>query len=186
MCKGCCSVKAYRVDEIINVHCSDISESIIIKIYKDSPNVYIETVLTSQNIDIIAKDLSKHLNVRCDILCDILTSIFLSIEESEIAIPIDGSEVSVFVKSNTDWSVLLNEDGNFITTRYEGNNSGPIYFTASYNDDLDREITSIISTLDNKISVELLIKQEGLREVFTCTDGAFITSDNSTYNVLKN
>lgn len=186
MCKGCCSVKAYRVDEIINVHCSDISKSIIIKVYKDSPNVYIETVLTSQNIDIITKDLSKHLNVRCDILCDILTSIFLIIEESEISIPIDGSVVSVYVKSNTDWVVSLNESVDYITVEYEGKHNNPIYFTADYNDDLDRDTTSIISTTDNKISVELLIKQEGLREVFTCVDGDFITSDNDTYNVLKN
>lgn len=75
-------------------------------------------------------------------------------------------------------------DGNIVAT-YEGSGDGPISLTTDIpNEGIDREQEIKIQTTDKSKSVNVLVKQEGLREVFATTDG-FILADGGTFNVLK-
>lgn len=75
-------------------------------------------------------------------------------------------------------------DGNIVAT-YEGSGDGPISLTTDIpNEGIDREQEITIQTTDKNKSVNVLVKQEGLREVFATTDG-FILADGGTFNVLK-
>lgn len=75
-------------------------------------------------------------------------------------------------------------DGNIVAT-YEGSGDGPISLTTTPNEGIDREQEITIQTTDKNKSVNVLVKQEGLREVFATSDG-FILADGGTFNVLKN
>lgn len=75
-------------------------------------------------------------------------------------------------------------DGNIVAT-YEGSGDGPISLTTTPNEGIDREQEITIQTTDKNKSVNVLVKQEGLREIFATTDG-YILADGGTFNVLKN
>lgn len=76
-------------------------------------------------------------------------------------------------------------DGNIVAT-YEGSGDGPISLTTDIpNEGIDREQEITIQTTDKNKTVNVLVKQEGLREVFEPNDGLFVLADGGTYNVLK-
>lgn len=82
--------------------------------------------------------------------------------------------------------IKWNEGKGNITATYNGSGDGPISFNSDDNEGIDREQNIEVKTTDGLISASINIKQIGLREVFNCTDGEFILSDNTTFNVLKN
>lgn len=65
----------------------------------------------------------------------------------------------------------------------EGNVSVSVY--SSVNEGLDKTVSFVISTTDNTKSESIVVKRQGRREKFNASDGAFLTSDGSTFNVIK-
>lgn len=83
-------------------------------------------------------------------------------------------------------TIKWNEGDGYIVATYEGSGDGPITLTTDTpNEGIDREQEITIQTTDKNKSVNVLVKQEGLREVFMASDGDFILADGGTYNVLK-
>lgn len=81
--------------------------------------------------------------------------------------------------------IKWNEGEGYITATYEGSGDGSLTFNSDINEGIDRKQIIKVKTTDDKLSVGISVKQVGLREVFTCTDGAFLLLDNTTFNVLK-
>jgi hypothetical protein len=77
-------------------------------------------------------------------------------------------------------------DGGILTATYTGSGDGSAVFTSDINEGIDREM--VVTYVDNekKVSVEQVVKQVGLREVFNASDGAFALKDGGTFNVIKN
>ena len=65
----------------------------------------------------------------------------------------------------------------------EGNVSVSVY--SSVNEGLDKTVSFVISTTDGTKSEAITVNREGRREKFNASDGAFLTSDGSTFNVIK-
>ena len=74
-------------------------------------------------------------------------------------------------------------DGDNLSVTYEGSGDGEAVFTSDINEGIDREIS--VTFKGGGISVERVVRQEGMREVFNAADGAFLTADGGTINVLK-
>ena len=55
------------------------------------------------------------------------------------------------------------------------------------NEGLDRQQTVVFSTTkgNNPVSVSTTVSQEGKRQAFAVTEGRFLLSDGSTFNVIK-
>lgn len=81
--------------------------------------------------------------------------------------------------------IKWNEGEGYITATYEGSGDGSLTFNSDVNEGIDREQSIEVKTIDNKLSVNVSVKQVGLREVFNCTDGEFILAEGNTFNVLK-
>lgn len=77
-------------------------------------------------------------------------------------------------------------EGNIVAT-YSGSGNAPISITSDTNEGIDREQEINVSTTEgnNPKSVDVLVKQTGLREIFNASDGGFILADGGTFNVLK-
>lgn len=82
-----------------------------------------------------------------------------------------------------DWNV----GEGAITATYDGSGNGSAAISSDVNEGIDREQSITVSTTygDNPKSVDVNVKQYGLREVFTASDGDFILVDGGTFNVLK-
>lgn len=75
----------------------------------------------------------------------------------------------------------------WMLVEYEGVNDDDVDFSAdSVNEGLDREISVSFVDKSRTIVVERTVRQEGMRDVFMASDGAFILSDGGTFNVMKN
>ena len=74
-------------------------------------------------------------------------------------------------------------DGGSLTATYEGSGDGSAVFTSDINEGIDREMS--VTFKGGGITVERVVRQEGMREVFNAADGAFLTADGGTINVLK-
>ena len=81
--------------------------------------------------------------------------------------------------------IKWNEGEGYITATYEGSGDGSLTFISDVNEGIDREQSIEVKTIDNKLSVNVSVKQIGLREIFNCIDGEFILADGGTFNVLK-
>ena len=80
----------------------------------------------------------------------------------------------------------MKTEKNNITLEYagtEGNVSVSVY--SSVNEGLDTSVQFVISTTDGTKSETITVNREGRREKFNASDGAFLTSDGSTFNVIK-
>ena len=77
-------------------------------------------------------------------------------------------------------------EGNIVVT-YSGKGNDTISIAADANEGIDRVQEITLQTADGgkPKSATILVTQEGLREVFEATDGAFILNDGGTFNVLK-
>lgn len=74
-------------------------------------------------------------------------------------------------------------DGGNLSVTYDGSGDGEAVFTSDTNEGIDREMS--VTFKGDGITVERVVKQEGMREVFNAADGAFLTADGGTINVLK-
>lgn len=83
--------------------------------------------------------------------------------------------------------IKWNEGEGYITAAYEGGGNGSASVSSDVNEGIDREqYIKIETTAGNDPKREnILIKQVGLREVFTPTDGEFVLADGGTFNTLK-
>lgn len=83
-------------------------------------------------------------------------------------------------------TIKWNEGEGNIIVAYEGNGDGAVSFSSDVeNIGIDREQNVIISTDKGEVSVSVLVKQPGLREVFYASDDIIYTFDGGTFNVLK-
>lgn len=85
------------------------------------------------------------------------------------------------METSIKWNV---GDGD-IKVSFTGEGDGDILITSSPNEGIDREQELTVQTLNKVKSVPVLVRQEGLREVFNSLEGEFLLSDGSTFNVLK-
>lgn len=81
--------------------------------------------------------------------------------------------------------IKWNEGEGYITATYDGSGSGSASISSDVNEGIDREQSINVETTDKSVSATLVVSQEGLREVFTPSDGDFVLSDGGTFNVLK-
>ena len=83
--------------------------------------------------------------------------------------------------------IKWNEGEGYITATYEGSGSGSASITSDINEGIDREQSVVVETTkgNNPKSASVNIKQIGLREVFSASDGDFVLADDITYNTLK-
>lgn len=80
----------------------------------------------------------------------------------------------------------MKTEKNNVTLEYagtEGNVSVSVY--SSVNEGLDMSVTFTVETTDGTKSETITVNREGRREKFNASDGAFLTSDGSTFNVIK-
>lgn len=80
----------------------------------------------------------------------------------------------------------MKTEKNNVTLEYagtEGNVSVSVY--SSVNEGVDTSVQFVISTTDGTKSETITVNREGRREKFNASDGAFLTSDGSTFNVIK-
>ena len=84
--------------------------------------------------------------------------------------------------------IKWNEGEGYITATYEGSGSGSASISSDVNEWIDREQSiKVETTKGNELkSVDVSVKQYGMREVFLPSDGDFILADGGTYNTLKN
>ena len=75
-------------------------------------------------------------------------------------------------------------DGNIVAT-YTGSGDGPISITTIPNEGIDREQKITIQTANKAKTASVVVRQEGLREVFKPSDGEFVLADSGTFNVIK-
>lgn len=78
-------------------------------------------------------------------------------------------------------------DGDSVTFAYNGDGDGSVSVASDVNEGIDRSITIQVETTAGspEVTQAVTINQIGLREVFNTSDGPFLLSDNSTFNVLK-
>ena len=83
--------------------------------------------------------------------------------------------------------IKWNEGDGYITATYGGIGSDSAYISSDLNEWIDREREITVNTTygENQKSEDILIKQYGMREVFSPSDGDFILTDGGTFNVLK-
>lgn len=83
--------------------------------------------------------------------------------------------------------IQWNEGDGAITAIYEGSGNGSVAISSDINEGIDRNQNITIETTEgnNPKSVDVNVKQVGLREVFLPTDSEFILADGGTFNVLK-
>ena len=74
-------------------------------------------------------------------------------------------------------------DGGNLSVTYEGSGDGSAVFSSDANEGIDREMT--VTFVGAGQEIERVVRQEGLREVFSCLDGDFILADGGTFNVIK-
>ena len=71
-------------------------------------------------------------------------------------------------------------DGGNLSVTYDGSGDGSAVFTSDTNEGIDREMSVFFKGAGQ--SIERIVKQEGLREIF---NDEFILADGGTFNVLK-
>lgn len=82
--------------------------------------------------------------------------------------------------------IKWNEGEGNIAATYDGSGNAPILFSSDVaNEGIDREQVVSVSTTDDAKSVDVVVRQAGLREVFMASDGEFILADGGTFNVIK-
>ena len=74
---------------------------------------------------------------------------------------------------------------NEITLTYNGVGNDTVSVSANVNEGIDTTETFTVATNDGTISHPITVNREGMRETYNCSDGDFILSDSSTFNVKK-
>lgn len=83
--------------------------------------------------------------------------------------------------------IKWNEGEGHIVAGFSGSGDGPLTFSSSENEGLDRQQDVTVETTAKTGNVRVLVQvmQEGKREVFQTTDGAFCVAGGGSFNVLK-
>lgn len=76
-------------------------------------------------------------------------------------------------------------DGGSLSVAYEGDGDGSAVFSSDVAEGLDREMIVVFRDGGRTVAVERMVKQVGMREVFTGYDERFITADGGTFNSIK-
>lgn len=76
-------------------------------------------------------------------------------------------------------------DGGSLSVAYDGDRDGSAVFSSDTAEGLDREMSVSFVDASRSVIVERTVRQTGLREEFTASDGEFILADGGTFNVLK-
>jgi hypothetical protein len=79
-----------------------------------------------------------------------------------------------------------NDGGGSLSVTYDGDRDGSATFSSDIAEGLDREMQVLFVDQSRVVVVERTVRQEGMREVFSGSDGQFILADGGTFNVLKN
>ena len=80
----------------------------------------------------------------------------------------------------------MKTEKNGIVFEYATNSgSTSVTVSSSVNEGLDKSVTFTVETTDGTKSETITVNREGRREKFNASDGAFLTSDGSTFNVIK-
>ena len=80
----------------------------------------------------------------------------------------------------------MKTEKNGIVFEYATNSgSTSVTVSSSVNEGLDKSVTFTVETTDGTKSESITVNREGRREKFNASDGAFLTSDGSTFNVIK-
>ena len=129
--------------------------------------------------DIAMSEVSKRLEISYSIICDISDSAYIIVEDGTIQLDYKGNPISVAVKSNTSWTIDYEqwEEGELIVS-YVGNGDDVATFSSDINEGTDRE--TIATFKADKVSVQRMVAQIGMREVF-----ADFNVKEGTFNVLK-
>jgi hypothetical protein len=77
-------------------------------------------------------------------------------------------------------------DGGSLSVAYEGDRDGSAVFSSDLAEGLDREMSVSFVDKYRSVVVERKVKQEGMREIFSASDGDFLLADGGTYNTIKN
>ena len=77
-------------------------------------------------------------------------------------------------------------DGGSLSVTYDGDRDGSATFSSDIAEGLDREMQVLFVDESRVVVVERTVRQEGMREEFSASDGEFILADGGTFNVLKN
>lgn len=85
------------------------------------------------------------------------------------------------MKTEKTWN-----DGGVLSVTYDGVGDSSAVFSSDLAEGLDREMSVSFVDKSRSVVVERNVKQEGMREVFSASDGEFVLSDGGTYNTIKN
>ena len=77
-------------------------------------------------------------------------------------------------------------DGGSLSVTYDGDRDGSAVFSSDIAEGLNREMQVLFVDQSRVVVVERTVRQEGMREEFSASDGQFILADGGTFNVLKN
>lgn len=140
-------------------------------------NVAVAKVASIFNI--AASDISERMEISYSIICDVSDSAYIIVEDGTIQLDYKGNPISVAVKSNTSWTIDYEqwEEGE-LTVSYVGNGDDVATFSSDINEGIDRE--TIATFKADKVSVQRMVAQIGMREVF-----ADFNVKEGTFNVLK-
>ena len=129
--------------------------------------------------DIAIAEISKRMEISYSIICDVSDSAYIIVEDGTIQLDYKGNPISVAVKSNTSWTIDYEqwEEGE-LTVSYVGNGDDVAIFSSDINEGIDRE--TIATFKADKVSVQRMVAQIGMREVF-----ADFNVKEGTFNVLK-
>lgn len=151
--------------------------SIAISSFSSRLNVSVGKV--DSEFDIAIAEISKRMEISYSIICDVSDSVYIIVEDGTIQLDYKGNPISVAVKSNTSWTIDYEQWGEGeLTVSYVGNGDDVATFSSDINEGIDRE--TIATFKADKVSVQRMVAQIGMREVF-----ADFNVKEGTFNVLK-
>ena len=80
---------------------------------------------------------------------------------------------------------MITEKNGIVFEYATNSGSTSVTVSSSVNEGLDKSVTLTVETTDGTKSETITVNREGRREKFNASDGAFLTSDGSTFNVIK-
>ena len=144
-----------------------------------SSRLNVAVVKSVSAFNIAMTEVSKRMEISYSIICDVSDSAYIIVEDGTIQLDYKGNPISVAVKSNTSWTIDYEqwEEGE-LTVSYVGNGDDVATFSSDINEGIDRETIAIFKA--DKVSVQRMVAQIGMREVF-----ADFNVKEGTFNVLK-
>lgn len=76
-------------------------------------------------------------------------------------------------------------DGGSLSVAYEGDRDGSAVFSSEQNEGIDREMSVAFVDASRQVNVARTVKQIGMRQPFSSSNGRFILKNGGTFNVLK-